>query len=128
MLGNPGSNPLELFWDAVDTLDQQLDEKIALIEGAIARHNAKLNVSEDRAATNEVDQGEPNGENGPIGFFVGPETTEEGFRNIIKANAEDAVSALSSEDLRIVYRAVSGSYLGTNFHWVTDFASYTMRH
>ena len=24
MLGNPGSNPLELFWDVVDDLDQKL--------------------------------------------------------------------------------------------------------
>ncbi|KAG8953364.1 hypothetical protein FRC03_011795 [Tulasnella sp. 419] len=27
LLGNPGSNPLELFWDVVDKLDQELDVK-----------------------------------------------------------------------------------------------------
>jgi pre-mRNA-processing factor 40 len=30
MLGNPGSNPLELFWDVVDMFDQQLDTMINL--------------------------------------------------------------------------------------------------
>lgn len=35
MLGNPGSNPLELFWDAVDTLDQALDAKMAALDTAL---------------------------------------------------------------------------------------------
>ena len=41
MLENPGSNPLELFWDAVDALDQKLDAKIAVVEDVIKRFNAK---------------------------------------------------------------------------------------
>jgi len=32
MLGTPGSNPLELFWDIVDELDQALDNCIAVAE------------------------------------------------------------------------------------------------
>lgn len=103
MLGNPGSNPLELFWDAVDALDQQLDEKIAIVEDAIARHNKKLGVNDDKATEDGTTQG---GENDVRGFAVGPETTEDEFRNVIKANADDAVNTLSSEDLRIIYRAV----------------------
>jgi pre-mRNA-processing factor 40 len=33
-LGNPGSNPLELFWDVVDELDQALDASIEIVEKA----------------------------------------------------------------------------------------------
>ena len=31
LLGNPGSNPLELFWDVVDALDQKLDQKVETV-------------------------------------------------------------------------------------------------
>ena len=34
MLGNPGSNPLEMFWDVVDEMDQVLDEKVDKAEDA----------------------------------------------------------------------------------------------
>ncbi|KIJ55313.1 hypothetical protein M422DRAFT_199451 [Sphaerobolus stellatus SS14] len=34
LLGTPGSNPLELFWDVVDELDQALDDRIAVAENA----------------------------------------------------------------------------------------------
>ncbi|EJD47946.1 hypothetical protein AURDEDRAFT_102119 [Auricularia subglabra TFB-10046 SS5] len=37
MLGNPGSNPLELFWDVVDELDQVLDAKVDKAEEAFKR-------------------------------------------------------------------------------------------
>ncbi|KAE9399919.1 hypothetical protein BT96DRAFT_957117 [Gymnopus androsaceus JB14] len=36
MLGNPGSNQLELFWDVVDALDQKLDAKIAVVTNALS--------------------------------------------------------------------------------------------
>lgn len=39
MLGNPGSNPLEMFWDVVDELDQALDIKIDHAE-AILKQNS----------------------------------------------------------------------------------------
>jgi pre-mRNA-processing factor 40 len=107
MLGNPGSNPLELFWDIVDALDQQLDEKVAIVEGAIARHNANLSASEDKSMTDGGAPGDKNGEDQAGGFSVGPETTENEFKSVIKTNADDAVSALSSEDLRTIYHAVS---------------------
>jgi len=44
MLGNPGLNPLKLFWDIVDALDQKLDAKIAVVEDVIKWHNTKLAV------------------------------------------------------------------------------------
>jgi pre-mRNA-processing factor 40 len=108
MLGNPGSNPLELFWDTVDSLDQQLDEKIAIVEGAIARHNAKLGIDEDKREDGTA-QGDQKGESEARGFFVRAETSEEEFKNIVKANADDAVSTLTSGDLRVIYRAVRRS-------------------
>lgn len=37
MLGNPGSNPLELFWDVVDKLDQALDVKVSVVEGVLTK-------------------------------------------------------------------------------------------
>lgn len=111
MLGNPGSNPLELFWDTVDALDQQLDEKIAVVEGAIARHNATLGPSEDKPAADGTSQGEE----GARGFVVGPETTQEEFKSIVKTNADDAVSALRREDLHVIYRTVSRPRSGNIF-------------
>jgi pre-mRNA-processing factor 40 len=107
MLGNPGSNPLELFWDIVDSLDQQLDEKIAIVEGAIARHNAKLGINEDKH--DGTAQGDQKGESEARGFFVRAETSEEEFKNIVKANADDTVSTLTSGDLHVIYRAVRRS-------------------
>ncbi|KAG6909336.1 hypothetical protein DXG01_000936 [Tephrocybe rancida] len=87
MLGNPGSNPLELFWDVVDVLDQDLDRKIAVIDDAFERHNAKQ--AEVKAEGDmEVDA-----------FAVGPETTEKEFRAIVKANEDDAVRALEEKEL-----------------------------
>ena len=41
MLGNPGSNPLELFWDEVDRMDERLERKVEVVRGAAERWNAK---------------------------------------------------------------------------------------
>ena len=41
MLGNPGSNPLELFWDRVDELDRVLDKKMEVTDAALKRHAAQ---------------------------------------------------------------------------------------
>jgi pre-mRNA-processing factor 40 len=35
ILGNPGSTPLELFWDEVDQLDQIFDPKVEKVEAAL---------------------------------------------------------------------------------------------
>ncbi|KZV94551.1 hypothetical protein EXIGLDRAFT_736585 [Exidia glandulosa HHB12029] len=56
MLGNPGSNPLEMFWDVVDELDQVLDSKVDKVEDAF--------------------------KNGDFTFTV--ETTEEQYRDALK--------------------------------------------
>lgn len=44
MLGTPGSNPLELFWDMVDELDQALDERVAIVESAFKRQQFGFSV------------------------------------------------------------------------------------
>ena len=93
ILGNPGSNPLELFWDAVDGLDQQLDRKIAIVEEVFKKHDAQ----EDEVASDKAK---------PKGFVVGPETTEDEFNSVIKAYADEATKTLTKENLYEVYKTV----------------------
>ncbi|KXN90711.1 Pre-mRNA-processing protein prp40 [Leucoagaricus sp. SymC.cos] len=78
MLGNPGSNPLELFWDAVDALDQKLDAKVTVVEDVLRQWS----------------------------FVVGVDTSEEEYLSIIKINATEAVNKLAAEDLREVFNAL----------------------
>ncbi|PFH51972.1 hypothetical protein AMATHDRAFT_74657 [Amanita thiersii Skay4041] len=97
ILGNPGSNPLELFWDVVDGLDQQLDKKIAKVELVFKKQGDAImgdleNGGQDKSSLR--------------GFVVGPETTEEEFNDIVKAHADDTVQDLSREDLREVYNTL----------------------
>lgn len=110
MLGNPGSNPLELFWDVVDSVDQQLDAKIAVVEGAIKAYNAKNESSEDPSIEKDGD-----GENAAAltGFFVGPETSENEFNAVVNAHATDAVKDMSPEDLHLVFKTVSQSSMSS---------------
>ncbi|KAJ3516939.1 hypothetical protein NLJ89_g809 [Agrocybe chaxingu] len=96
MLGNPGSNPLELFWDAVDTLDQQFDGKIAIVEDAIRKHNAKLEGAEKSE----------DGMNVEGLFVVTPETTWEQFFAVVNPQKEPALKALSEDDLRLVSKSL----------------------
>ena len=95
MLGNPGSNPIELFWDVVDALDQKLDAKIALVEAAIKRHNETVeNQMKDDAA-----------ENVKL-FQVDADTTVEDFLVIVKSDDHEDAKALSDEDLLETYHSV----------------------
>ncbi|RPD64363.1 hypothetical protein L226DRAFT_533652 [Lentinus tigrinus ALCF2SS1-7] len=103
MLGNPGSNPIELFWDVVDALDQKLDEKIAIADGAIKRHNEAL-----QAKMKEEGDGAPENEaaNEQKPFEVGPDTTEEEFLSIVKADLDESVKTLTDEDLKEIYHSL----------------------
>lgn len=94
ILGNPGSNPLELFWDAVDGLDQELDRKIAIVEEVFKKRDAQ----EDEVASDKAKQ---------KGFVVGPETTEDEFNSVMKAYADEAAKTLTKENLYEVYKTVS---------------------
>ncbi len=91
MLGNPGSNQLELFWDVVDGLDQKLDAKIDVVTEAFKGYRAE-GVEGDTEAP---------------GFAVGPETTEEQYQNVLKVVSNANVEALTSKDIHNIYAAVS---------------------
>lgn len=91
MLGKPGSNPIELFWDVVDDLDQKLDAKIATVEAAIKRHNSKL--SSDAEDNSQL-------------WSVQPETTEADFLKVVQANGDEESSALSTDDLKQIFTTV----------------------
>lgn len=45
MLGNPGSSPLELFWDVVDELDERVEEHCRAIEGAFAQNKITIDLN-----------------------------------------------------------------------------------
>lgn len=103
MLGNPGSNPLELFWDAVDAFDQKLEAKIAAVQDILRQWSPP--GSEPDKATVEADGDVKMAEAGG-GFVVGVDTKEEDYMKVVKAGATDAVGQLSGEDLREVFNAV----------------------
>ena len=100
MLGNPGSNPLELFWDAVDALDQKLDAKIVAVEDAIKRFNAKHHPAEVKEEPSDdmmkVDEAL---------FTVTPETTWHEFADVI-IEERAVLKSLSQEDLQLVFKTV----------------------
>lgn len=91
MLGKPGSNPIELFWDVVDDLDQKLDAKIATVDAAIKRYNSKLS-SED--------------EGGSQPWSVQPGTTEADFLKVVQENGDEESAALSTDELKQIFTTV----------------------
>lgn len=118
MLGNPGSNPLELFWDVLDGLDQKLEKKIAVVQDAIGRYNATRakQAGGDTNVDVKMTDGEPEAAEASqekekekdAGFVVDPETAEEEFLAVVKAGSEGdiAVESLSTEDLTLVWTTV----------------------
>ncbi|KAH9935065.1 hypothetical protein B0H21DRAFT_76038 [Amylocystis lapponica] len=108
MLGNPGSNPLELFWDTVDALDQELDAKIAMVENAIKRHNKQLQPHDSDADKANDEDAKSAGDEGVKSFRIGPETTEDEFLAVIKADTDDVIRKLSAIDLKDVYYTLHG--------------------
>lgn len=91
MLGNPGSNALELFWDVLDVLDQKLDRKIGVVEDAIKRINSE-----------KMDLGEGGT------FEVTPLMTWEGFVRVLRPEVGEG---MEEDDLRVVFKTV----------WITFF-------
>ncbi|KAG8746212.1 hypothetical protein FRC10_005728, partial [Ceratobasidium sp. 414] len=73
LLGTPGSNPIELFWDVVDRFDQALEEKVACINRAMEGKGVKFNTA----------------------------MSEEGFREAIKGSRD--IAGLSDKDITEVY-------------------------
>lgn len=93
ILGKPGSNPLELFWDVVDSLDQKLESKVAVAEAAIRRANDRL-MQDGGSAEASL-------------FKIGPDTTEAQFLEVMKADEEPEVKKLSQNELKEIFRCVS---------------------
>ncbi|QRV73843.1 pre-mRNA-processing protein prp40 [Ceratobasidium sp. AG-Ba] len=73
LLGTPGSNPIELFWDVVDQLDQALDEKVARVNRALDGRGVKFSTI----------------------------MTEDGLREAIKGSRE--IQGMTDEDITEVY-------------------------
>ena len=101
MLGKPGSNPIELFWDVVDDLDQKLDAKIVIVEAAIKRHNTKL-------SSNAEGSSQP--------WSIQPETTEAGFLKLMQENGDEESAALSPDDLNQIFTTVRPCSAKQRFH------------
>jgi pre-mRNA-processing factor 40 len=91
MLGKPGSNPIELFWDVVDDLDQKLDAKIATVDAAIKRYNSKR--SSDAEGSSQP-------------WSVQPGTTEVEFLKVVQENGDEESASLSADDLKQIFTTV----------------------
>ncbi|KAI9461420.1 hypothetical protein HD554DRAFT_1504176 [Boletus coccyginus] len=89
LLGKPGSNPLELFWDVVDQLDQRLDAKIAAAEECIRRVEVPNASPEDAAK---------------VAIVIAQSTLEE-FVKRVRRDPESG-GKLNEEDLREVFRCL----------------------
>jgi pre-mRNA-processing factor 40 len=94
MLGKPGSNPLELFWDAVDALDQRLDAKIAIAEECARRGDDP----------NAMDVVKSDKEKETVSVVSAQMSFEE-FRARVRRDP-DSVGKLREDDLREVYDTV----------------------
>ncbi|THG94455.1 hypothetical protein EW026_g7029 [Hermanssonia centrifuga] len=106
ILGNPGSNPLELFWDLVDNLDQKLDAKVAVAEAAIRRHNDNLQPPLSQDATDEKTEKANGNDATAKSFKITPETTKEEFTQILKEDDSEALRKLQAQDLDEVYQTI----------------------
>ena len=91
MLGKPGSNPIELFWDVVDDLDQKLDAKITTVDAAIKRYNSKH--SSDAEGSSQP-------------WSIQPETTEADFLKVVQENGDEDSAAFSTDELEQIFTTV----------------------
>ncbi|EGN92268.1 hypothetical protein SERLA73DRAFT_164152 [Serpula lacrymans var. lacrymans S7.3] len=96
ILGNPGSNPLELFWDLVDGLDQKLDAKIVIIEEVMRKYNS------DMTPRTEADTEPKTLDTSTKVFTVGPDTTYKDFKTVASLES-DVLQKLTEADFQEVY-------------------------
>lgn len=96
MLGQPGSNQLELFWDIVDDLDIKLDRKIGVVQEMLSSNAPPAtSKSEDVEMTTEETKLTE----------VKPETTREEFMAAVQA------SEFTEEELKEIFDTVCYSSL-----------------
>ncbi|KAI5824766.1 hypothetical protein K523DRAFT_420558 [Schizophyllum commune Tattone D] len=111
MLGNPGSNPLELFWDRVDELDQVLDKKMEVTDAALKRHAAQTGKDKEvKEGEQEMKKEDEDVKMEDVAEHekrqeITPETSEEEFLSMVKDDAE-VKEKLSEEDLREIFRTM----------------------
>jgi len=133
MLGNPGLNPLKLFWDIVDALDQKLDAKIAVVEDVIKWHNTKLAVRCCLSVQGCVWRGK-SGSEGERGDWWediwGGSWDKQGrvyVTAVVKADIHDAVEPLNNEDLHNVFDTVSTLLMWPCGCWLAVYFSCTSK-
>ncbi|TFK26219.1 hypothetical protein FA15DRAFT_667713 [Coprinopsis marcescibilis] len=102
ILGNPGSNPLELFWDVVDGLDQMLDKKISVIEDVLKKYKGEGNQSPEQGEETTAEK---------RGYIVKPETTWEEFSAIVNENATDPVRDMPDADRKLIFKTLHDAAL-----------------
>ena len=71
ILGNPGSTPLELFWDEVDKLDQVFDPKLERVEEVLKAKD----------------------------FTVEPDTPKEKFKDVLGGAELEGISEEDLDDI-----------------------------
>lgn len=101
MLGNPGSNQIELFWDVVDTLDQKLDAKIAIVTNAIAKVDGPTKGDSEGKEDDDAPE--------RSGLSITATTSEEEFLGVVKATLNEDVKSLSKEELHLIFGTVCAS-------------------
>ncbi|KAH8914938.1 hypothetical protein BT69DRAFT_1325770 [Atractiella rhizophila] len=105
MLGNPGSTPLELFFDAVDECDAIVEKNQSIVEGIFAEMDHGAGASKEGGEGMEVDgeekKADGEGDTQKKGFQVREETTWEDFFSVL--GQDDRIKSMSESDLRDVY-------------------------
>ena len=101
----PRQTGFEPYRDVVDVLDQALNKKVDTVEDVIKPHN----VEHAPAVQNDKDEEGGGGTKAKM-FAVGMETTPEEFLDVVSRNEDEALKALSAEDLTEVFEFVCLSF------------------
>jgi pre-mRNA-processing factor 40 len=110
LLGNSGSNPLELYWDAVDSMDQKLDAKIEIVDAAIHKYESNKDVDGD------VKMDESNNRS-----QIAVDTTKEHFFAYLKKLNDEEVNLLTRADWSEIFDAVSPPFFLTPLEYTQSF-------
>ncbi len=108
LLGSPGSNPIELFWDVVDKMDQKFDVKVTVVEDAIKRYNDGRSVEDEKG---------DDGTDTKKAFVFSPDTSEEDFKKVAAEGGlnDEAYSCLTENDIASIFIFVSDLLLPWSF-------------
>lgn len=59
LLGTPGSNPLELFWDVIDILDEALQHHAAMVQKVMTANNLAFSLEMSEGEFLDAIKGDP---------------------------------------------------------------------